>query len=299
MSTDDVPRLPSSVSPSFSFECFPPRTEEQEAVLARSCAELAAVGPDYFSVTFGAGGSTRTGTPRTVAEIRERTACQVAPHISCIGAEPDEVLGLLHRYRDEGVKRLVALRGDLPSGLAAPGKLRYASDLVAFIREHTGVAFHIAVACYPEFHPQARHAEADMDNFRRKVDAGADEAITQYFYAPDAYFRFLEECEKRGIELPVVPGVMPITNFKQLARFSDACGAEIPRWIRKRLQAFDDREDRESLKAFGVDVVTNLCARLLEGGAPGLHFYTLNRSWATLKIWENLGLSKMDRRRSG
>lgn len=291
-------RIPTPASPSFSFECFPPKTEKQEQTLAESCVELAKLGPEYFSVTFGAGGSTRVGTARTVRAIRERTGIEVAPHISCIGAEPEDVLALIRRYRDEGVRRIVALRGDIPSGTGAPGKLRYASDLVAFIREHTGDWFHIEVGCYPEFHPQAPDADADLRNFRRKVKAGANVAITQYFFNPDAYFRFIDEIRRMGIEIPVVPGVMPLTNYKQIARFSDACGAEIPRWIRKRLEAYDEREDMESLRAFGVEVITDLCAKLLEGGAPGLHFYTLNKAWATTRIWENLGLPKGSERKA-
>jgi len=287
-------RLPSPAYPSFSFECFPPKTDKQWEILSESAPELSALGPEYFSVTFGAGGSTRVGTGETVRFLREKTGVEVAPHISCMGADPEDILELIEEYRQTGVQRLVALRGDRPSGASSLGKLRYGSDLVAFIREHTGDTFHIEVGCYPEFHPEAKNAEKDLDAFKRKVDAGADVAITQYFFNPDAYFRFLQECEKRDIDIPVVPGIMPLTNYKQIARFSDACAAEIPRWIRQRLIAFDERGDKESLKEFGVEVVTDLCAKLLEGGAPGLHFYTLNRSWATKRIWNNLGLPRAE-----
>lgn len=287
-------RLPSPAFPSFSFECFPPKTDKQWDTLSESSVELAKLGPEYFSVTFGAGGSTRVGTGETVRFLRERTGVEVAPHISCMGADPEDILGLIEEYRQAGVRRLVTLRGDRPSGSSSMGELRYGSDLVAFIREHTGDDFHIEVGCYPEFHPEARSAEKDMEAFKRKVDAGADVAITQYFFNADAYFRFMEECERLGIDIPVVPGIMPLTNYKQIARFSDACAAEIPRWIRQRLIAFDEREDMESLRQFGVEVVTDLCDRLLKGGAPGLHFYTLNRSWATNRIWKNLGLPHAD-----
>lgn len=272
----------------YSFEFFPPRTDKQEKRLKESAVELARLKPEYFSVTFGAGGSTREGTLNTVLDVKDRTGCEAAPHISCIGADPDTILDLLKRYQAAGIRRLVALRGDMPSGMAAFGELRYASDLVAFIRKHTGDDFHIEVGCYPEFHPEAKNAEADMRNFQRKVEAGADGAITQYFFNPDAYFRFMEECEKRAIDLPVVPGIMPITNFTQLARFSDACGAEIPRWIRKRLENYG--EDKDSLQSFGIDVVSELCRKLLDGGAPGLHFYTLNRAQATTEILRRLDL---------
>lgn len=287
-------RLPSPAFPSFSFECFPPKTDKAWNTLAESSVELARLGPEYFSVTFGAGGSTRKGTGEAVRFLREKTGIEVAPHISCMGADPEDILELIEEYRQADVRRLVTLRGDRPSGASSMGKLRYGSDLVAFIREHTGDDFHIEVGCYPEFHPEARSAEKDLEAFRRKVDAGADVAITQYFYNADAYFRFMDECERMGIDIPVVPGIMPLTNYKQIARFSDACAAEIPRWIRQRLIAFDERDDMESLKAFGVEVVTDLCDRLLKGGAPGLHFYTLNRSWATKRIWDNLDLPHAD-----
>lgn len=292
--SNSTPRLPTPEHPSFSFECFPPKTDKQWDTLSESCVELAKLGPEYFSVTFGAGGSTRVGTGETVRFLRERTGVEVAPHISCMGADPEDILELIEEYRQAGVRRLVTLRGDRPSGSSSMGELRYGSDLVAFIREHTGDDFHIEVGCYPEFHPEARSAEKDLNAFKRKVDAGADVAITQYFYNADAYFRFLDECDKMGIDIPVVPGIMQLTNYKQIARFSDACAAEIPRWIRQRLIAFDERDDKESLREFGVEVVTDLCDRLLKGGAPGLHFYTLNRAWATNRIWKNLGLPHAD-----
>jgi len=273
----------------FSFEFFPPKTPEGADKLRAVRARLAAVKPAFFSVTFGAGGSTREGTWNTVTEIAD-AGVAVAPHISCIGTTRAEVASLIGEYRARGIRRLVALRGDMPSGAGAGGgDFRYASELVAFIRAETGDWFHIEVAAYPEFHPQARSAEEDLRNFARKVAAGADSAITQYFYNPDAYVRFVDEARKLGVAVPIVPGIMPITNFAQLARFSDACGAEIPRWIRLRLQGFGD--DRESIRAFGLDVVTDLCEQLLAQGAPGLHFYTMNQAEPTLALWSRLGLA--------
>ena len=273
----------------FSFEFFPPKTPEGADKLRAVRDRLAAVGPAFFSVTFGAGGSTREGTWSTVTEIAQ-AGHAVAPHISCIGTTRAEVARLIGDYRAQGIRRLVALRGDMPSGAGAGGgDFRYANELVAFIRDETGDWFHIEVAAYPEFHPQARSAEDDLRNFARKVAAGADSAITQYFYNSDAYFRFVDEAHKLGVNVPIVPGIMPITNFAQLARFSDACGAEIPRWIRLRLQGFGD--DRASIRAFGLDVVTDLCEQLLSVGAPGLHFYTMNQAEPTLEVWSRLGLS--------
>ncbi len=271
----------------FSFEFFPPKTAEGAAKLRLVRDRLGELKPRYFSVTFGAGGSTQQGTIDTVMEIQQ-AGFEAAPHLSCIGSTREKIRELLQNYRDNGIRRIVALRGDMPSGMREAGEFRYANELVAFIREETGDHFHIEVAAYPEFHPQAPDAQSDLLNFRRKVEAGADSAITQYFYNPDAYFRFVEDCQKLGVEIPIVPGIMPITSYTQLARFSDACGAEIPRWIRKRLEGFGD--DREAIATFGEEVVTRLCRQLLEGGAPGLHFYTMNRAEPTLTIWKNLGL---------
>jgi methylenetetrahydrofolate reductase (NADPH) len=272
----------------FSFEFFPPKTPEGAEKLRAVRTRLAALRPQFFSVTFGAGGSTREGTWNTVTEIA-RAGLAVAPHISCIGTTRADAARLIGDYRAQGIRRLVALRGDMPSGAGAGGgDFRYANELVSFIRAETGDWFHIEVAAYPEFHPQARSADDDLRNFARKIAAGANSAITQYFYNSDAYFRFVEEAHKLGVEVPIVPGIMPITNFSQLARFSDACGAEIPRWIRLRLQGYGD--DRESIRAFGLDVVTDLCDQLLAAGAPGLHFYTMNQAAPTLDLWSRLDL---------
>ncbi len=273
----------------FSFEFFPPQTPEGMEKLRAARRELATLGPRFFSVTFGAGGSTRDRTLETVLEIQAE-GHNAAPHLSCIGSTRENVRAILDRYVANGVKHLVALRGDLPSGTASAGEFRYANELVAFIREETGSHFHIEVAAYPEFHPQAPSPLEDMENFRRKVQAGADSAITQYFYNPDAYFGFVEECAKLGVSVPIVPGIMPIYNYSQLARFSDACGAEIPRWIRKKLEGYHD--DVASIRAFGLDVVSKLCENLLRNGAPGLHFYTLNQAQAVQTIWHRLGLSQ-------
>ena len=272
---------------SFSFEFFPPKTPEGAARLRRIRDQLGALKPRYFSVTFGAGGSTQQGTTQTVVEIQQ-AGFEAAPHLSCVGSTQENIRSILHDYREHGIRHIVALRGDMPSGTRAPGELMYANELVALIREETGDHFHIEVAAYPEFHPQAGSARADLLNFKRKVDAGADSAITQYFYNADAYFRFVDDCEKLGLDLPIVPGIMPITNYTQLARFSDACGAEIPRWIRKRLESLGN--DSEAIAAFGKDVVTSLCQQLLDAGAPGLHFYTMNRAEPTLSLWKNLNL---------
>ena len=269
----------------FSFEFFPPKTAEGIAKLHDTRARLAQLNPAFFSVTFGAGGSTREGTFQTVREIRESGA-EAAPHISCIGATRDSVAEMLSQYHQLGIKRLVTLRGDRPSGMVERGDFSFANELVAFIRAATGDRFHIEVAAYPEYHPEAPSPSADLVNFKRKVDAGANSALTQYFFNPDAYFRFLDACRAQRIEIPIVPGVMPITNYKQLARFSDACGAEIPRWIRARLEELQD--DLPALRAYGLDVTTELCRTLLEGGAPGLHVYTLNRHEATREIWRRL-----------
>jgi len=274
----------------FSCEFFPPHDDEAVAKLRQTRAELARMPPAFFSVTYGAGGTTRERTLGTVLEIQQEGRVPAAPHLTCIASTRQGVRAILEHYQAHGIRRLVALRGDLPSGsgMRSSGELRYANELVAFIRAETGDHFHIEVAAYPEFHPQAGGPQQDLANFRRKVEAGADSAITQYFYNSDAYSRFIDSCERLGIDLPIVPGIMPITNFKQLARFSDNCGAEIPRWIRQRLEGFGD--DLDSIRAFGLDVVTELCQRLLEQGAPGLHFYTMNRPGPTLAIWDRLEL---------
>jgi methylenetetrahydrofolate reductase (NADPH) len=278
------------VTRTFSFEFFPPKTPEGEDKLLAVRSRLAAVKPAFFSVTFGAGGSTKQGTWKTVMAIHAE-GLPVAPHISCIGTTRASVRELLQGYRQAGIRRLVALRGDLPSGAAGgAGDFSYASELVEFIRSEMGDWFHIEVAAYPEYHPQSRTPAEDLGNFVRKVRAGASSAITQYFYNTDAYFRFIDEAAKLGCTIPVVPGIMPITNFTQLARFSDACGAEIPRWVRRRLESYGD--DRDSIRAFGLDVVTDLCDRLLNAGAPGLHYYTMNQAEATLALWHRLGLPR-------
>jgi methylenetetrahydrofolate reductase (NADPH) len=271
----------------FSFEYFPPKTPEGAAKLRETTRQLAQLKPAFFSVTFGAGGSTQEGTLAAVLEIRA-AGHHAAPHLSCIGSTRENIRAMIHKYRDAGIRHTVALRGDLPSGMAAAGELAHASDLVAFIRAETGDHFHIEVAAYPETHPQARNAQEDLRNFKRKVEAGADSAITQYFYNADAYFHFVDEVRAMGVAIPIVPGVMPIGNFSQLSRFSDACGAEIPRWIRRKMEGFGD--DRASIRAFGLDVVTALADKLLAGGAPGLHFYTLNQAGLCSTIWQRLGL---------
>jgi len=273
----------------YSFEFFPPKTEKGVANLRNTRDELASLGPRFFSVTFGAGGSTRERTFDTVREIQRESGIEASPHLSCIGSTKDNIRDILNLYRKENINHIVALRGDLPSGMGLPGEFRYANELVEFIRAETGDHFHIEVAAYPEFHPQARNADTDLVNFKRKVDAGADSAITQYFFNPYAYIHFVERCEKLGIDLPIVPGIMPITNYTQLARFSDMCGAEIPRWIRKRLEAYGD--NRDSIRAFGEEVVTEMCQALLDAGAPGLHFYTMNQAGPSKAIWENLDLN--------
>ena len=274
-----------------SFEFFPPKTDQATENLRITANQLVHLKPGFCSVTFGAGGSTREKTFETAIEIQEATGIESAPHISCIASTRANIREILHAYRSRGIRHIVALRGDMPSGMVSAGEFRYANELVAFIRAETGDHFHIQVAAYPEVHPQAPNANVDLRNFKRKVDAGANSAITQYFYNPEAYFRFIDDCEKLGIDLPIVPGIMPITNYSQLARFSDLCGADIPRWVRKRLEVFGD--DRQSIRAFGVEVVTNLCRRLLEQGAPGLHFYTLNQSEASLAICRDLGIQEM------
>lgn len=244
--------------------------------------------PDYFSVTFGAGGSTRDRTFEAVKQIDQISGVDVAPHLSCIGSNREQLTEVLDNYKQQGIRRIITLRGDMPSGMVSAGEFNHANELVSFIRQIHGDHFKLEVAAYPEFHPQAESASKDLENFKRKIEAGADSAITQYFYNIDAYFRFVESCEQMDLDIPIMPGIMPITNFTSLSRFSDACGAEIPRWLRKRLQDYGD--DIESIKAFGTDVVTDLCQRLLDAGAPGLHFYTLNQAEATIKIWNRLAI---------
>jgi methylenetetrahydrofolate reductase (NADPH) len=273
--------------PSLSFELFPPQTPEGIEKLRGTVAELSRLGPEFFSITYGAGGSTRERTLGVVDDL-VALGCDVAPHLSCVGSTRESIAELLAHYRSKGIRRIVALRGDLPSGMAQMGEFRYANDLVSFIRETTGDWFRIEVAAYPEVHPQARSAADDLRNFVRKMDAGADAAITQYFFNADAYWRFVADARALGVKAPIVPGVMPITRFTQLARFSDACGAEIPRWIRKRLEGFGD--DTASVRAFGLDVVAALCERLLADGAPGIHFYTLNQAAPIAALYERLGL---------
>lgn len=265
-----------------SFEFFPPRTPEGMQGLSKTASILAQLEPDFFSITFGAGGSTLTGTVNTLKMLLNETKIPIAPHISCVGASAEEVIGLINEYKSLGVKRIVALRGDTPSGMGQMGELRFASELVTLIRQATQNYFHLDVAAYPEFHPQARSANDDILNLKRKIDAGANSVITQYFFNPDAYFSFLDECAKQGILVPIVPGIMPITQFERLIRFSDLCGAEIPRWIRKRLEEYKD--DAEALKQFGFEVVYDLCQRLHNGGAPGFHFYTLNHAEASFEL---------------
>ncbi|MCS0610110.1 methylenetetrahydrofolate reductase [NAD(P)H] [Massilia solisilvae] len=272
-------------TPNFSIEFFPPKTPEGVEKLRVVRQKLGELQPKYFSVTFGAGGSTQQGTLDTVLEIMG-AGHQAAPHLSCVGGTRASIRAILANYKAHGIKRLVALRGDLPSGYGGAGELRYANELVEFIRAETGDWFHIEVAAYPEMHPQAKSPQDDLQNFARKVKAGANAAITQYFYNADAYFHFVDNARKLGVDVPIVPGVMPITNHMQLARFSDMCGAEIPRWVRLKLASFGD--DSASIKAFGLDVVTELCERLLAGGAPGLHFYSMNQAAPTTAIWQRL-----------
>ncbi len=273
--------------PVISFEFFPPKTAEGVSKLRETRKQLAQLQPKFFSVTFGAGGSTRDRTMETVLEIQGE-GHEAAPHISCISSSRQEIAELLQAYKAKNIRHLVALRGDLPSGEASAGDFRYANELVSFIREQTGDWFEIEVAAYPEFHPESSSASADLRHFKAKVDAGADAAITQYFYNTDAYFRFVDQCQSLGIDIPIVPGVMPIYNYTQLARFSSVCGADIPRWLRLRLQDFGD--DLPSLRSFGMDVVTELSERLVAGGAPGLHFYTLNQAGIICTILQRLAL---------
>ena len=277
---------PALNTPPISMEFFPPKTTEGADKLRAARVQLAELGPEYFSVTFGAAGSTQAGTRDTVLEIH-REGHKAAPHLSCIGRSRAELREIISEYKSQGIRQIVALRGDLPSGFGGlSGELSHANELIEFIRAETGDWFHIEAAAYPEMHPQARSPQDDLQNFIRKIKAGANSAITQYFYNTDAYFRFVDEVHKAGIDVPVVAGIMPITNYTQLMRFSDMCGAEIPRWIRLKLASFGD--DSASIRAFGLDVVTQLCDRLIAGGAPGLHFYTLNQAAPTIAICQRI-----------
>ena len=275
----------------FSFELFPPRTPEAQAKLPRVVSQLAAVRPDYFSVTHGAGGSEKEGTYETLLTVVEHTGIEVAPHLTCVGSTRANIAAQLDRYRAAGVKRIVALRGDLPAtamSAEAPGEFHYANELVSFIRQTHGDAFKIEVAAYPEMHPQAANPAKDFENFCRKVEAGADAALTQLFYNADAYFDFVERAAKAGIKIPIVPGIMPITSYANTMRFCSGCGADMPRWVRLRLEQLED--DKAALADFGLSVVTRLCETLIRGGAPGLHFYTINQAGPTLRLWQNLAL---------
>jgi len=273
-------------APRISFEFFPPRTAEQKLILESTWQKLAPLKPDYLSVTFGAGGSTLEATRDAVEDLVAQTDVPVAPHISCMAQNEEMLHRILAAYRERGIDRLVVLRGDRPEGMSGPGPFQYANELVGFIRQEFGEHFHIEVACYPEFHPESRSPRSELYYFKQKVDAGANGAVTQYFYNADSYFSFLDDCRRSRIDIPITPGIMPITNYKQLSHFSDMCGAEIPQWIRRRLEGYGD--DGASIRAFGLDVVTRLCERLLEGGAPGLHIYTLNRANASFLLWQRL-----------
>lgn len=280
---------------SFSFELGPPRTPEAAAKLPGVIQKLAAARPDYFSVTYGAGGSTQEGTYQTLMAVIEHAGVEAVPHLTCVGSTREHVAALLDRYRSAGIRRIVALRGDLPAtamSTAAPGDFHYAVELVRFIREMHGDAFHIEVAAYPEMHPQAASPAADFEHFRQKVEAGADGALTQLFYNADAYFDFMERSAKAGITIPITPGIMPITGYANIVRFCAGCGAELPRWLRLRLEELEN--DKPALLDFGAEVVTRLCETLLRNGAPGLHFYTINQAGATLRLLKNLGLTSRD-----
>jgi methylenetetrahydrofolate reductase (NADPH) len=273
----------------FSFEFFPPKTDKGAENLRAVRTQLAELKPRFFSVTYGAGGSTQSNTLNTVLEIQRDSGIEAAPHLSCVGSSAEQIREILETYRSNGIKHIVALRGDLPSGSRDLGQFCYANELVEFIRQETGDHFNIEVAAYPEMHPQAPNLKVDIDNFVRKVKAGANSAITQYFFNADAYWHFVDECVKKGVDIPIVPGIMPITNYTQLARFSDMCGAEIPRWLRKQLETYAD--DVEAITEFGTEFISLLCENLLETGAPGLHFYTMNRAEPTMSVWKNIGLA--------
>lgn len=273
----------------FSFEFYPPKTPEGAVNLDAVQTQLAALNPEFFSVTFGAGGSTRDKTFETVIAI-QKNGIPAAPHLSCVASTKASIRTILNNYKNNGISKIVALRGDLPSGMMSAGEFRYANELVEFIRAETGDYFDIHVAAYPEVHPQAANFNEDFKNFKRKVDTGANAAVTQYFYNAPAYFHFVEQCEKAGITIPIAAGIMPITQYSQLFRFSEMCGADIPRWLRKRLESFGD--NREAVQEFGLEVVSKLCQELLDGGAPSLHFYTMNQSAPTLAILKNLNLTQ-------
>ncbi len=274
---------------SFSFEFFPPKTDKGVATLSNVRKEFAKLNPAFFSVTYGAGGSTQDTTINTVLETQKETGIPTASHLSCIGSSEEQIRNILNLYKENGINRLVALRGDLPSGMRDIGDFQHANDLIAFIREETGDYFQIEAAAYPEMHPQASNFQTDIDNFARKMNAGADRAITQFFFNADAYFHFIDSARKAGVEQPVVPGIMPITNFVQMARFADSTGAGIPRWLRMRMESYGD--DLESIQKLGLEFVTQMSEKLIEGGAPGLHFYSMNRIEPSLAIWNALGLS--------
>ena len=278
---------------SFSFEFFPPKTQKGVESLASVRKTLAELNPDFFSVTYGAGGSTQDSTKNTVIQTQAETGIPTASHLSCVGSSEEHIRSILNTYQKHNINRLVALRGDLPSGMRDLGDFQHANDLVEFIRKETGDYFQIEVAAYPEMHPQADNYQTDIENFARKANAGADRAITQYFYNTDAYFYFVDSVHKAGVEIPILPGIMPITNFSNLARFSDGTGAEIPRWLRKRLEGYAD--DNDSIEKLGLEFVTKMCDRLLQGGAPGLHFYTMNKLEPSISIWKALGLSDAQR----
>lgn len=269
-----------------SFEFFPPKTDRGKEKFRNTRRELAKLNPEFYSVTFGAGGSTREGTLEAVREIKAESSIDAVPHISCISSSRENIGELLQEFKASGIQHLVCLRGDIPSGMVVAGEFNHANELVSFIRQETGELFHIEVAAYPEVHPEANSAATDLLHFRRKVEAGANSAITQYFYNIDAYFYFVDRCQQQGIDIPIVPGIMPITNYQQLARFSAGCGAEIPRWLDRRLSDFGD--DLDSIRAFGIDFMTDLCQRLINQGAPGLHFYTLNQYEASTAICTQL-----------
>ncbi len=274
---------------SYSFEFFPSKTAAGVESLAKVSDELSTLNPNFFSVTYGAGGTTQDATIDTVISTQERTGIPTAPHLSCIGSEREQIRDLLMLYKEKGINRIVALRGDLPSGMRDIGEFNFANDLVEFIRKETGDHFHIEVAAYPEKHPQSKNYDLDIENFASKVKAGANRAITQYFFNADAYFHFVDKLQKMQIDIPVLPGIMPITNFTQMARFSDAIGAEVPRWLRKQFESYGD--DQESIKQLGNEFITKMCQQLMDNGAPGLHFYSMNKIEPSKTIWNNLGLS--------